>query len=118
MRIEAQRWPATGRGAIGNTNVYVIDTGVDGSHPDLSVVESVSFAKGGGRNGDCNGHGTHVAGTIAAKDDTQGVVGVAPGAAIHAVKVLNCQVAGSWSWTSSAASTGLPRTTAPTRSRT
>jgi aqualysin 1 len=87
-----------GSGSVVNTNVYVIDTGVDGSHPDLSVVESVNFAKGGGRSGDCNGHGTHVAGTIAAKDDTQGVVGVAPGAPIHAVKVLNCQGSGQWSW--------------------
>jgi subtilisin family serine protease len=87
-----------GSGSVGNANVYVIDTGVDGSHPDLSVVQSVSFAKGGSKTGDCNGHGTHVAGTIAAKDDTQGVVGVAPGAAIHAVKVLNCQGSGQWSW--------------------
>jgi subtilisin family serine protease len=87
-----------GLGSVGNTNVYVIDTGVDGSHPDLNVVQFVSFAKGGSKSGDCNGHGTHVAGTIAAKDDTQGVVGVAPGAAIHAVKVLNCQGSGQWSW--------------------
>jgi subtilisin family serine protease len=87
-----------GSGTVADTNIYVIDTGVDGSHPDLHVVESVSFAKGGSRSGDCNGHGTHVSGTIAAKDDTQGVVGVAPGAAIHAVKVLNCQGSGQWSW--------------------
>jgi aqualysin 1 len=87
-----------GSGTVGNTNVYVIDTGVDGAHPDLNVVQSVSFAKGGGKGGDCNGHGTHVAGTIAAKDDTLGVVGVAPGAAVHAVKVLNCQGSGQWSW--------------------
>jgi subtilisin family serine protease len=79
-------------------NVYVIDTGVDSGHPDLNVVQSVSFARGGSKTGDCNGHGTHVAGTIAAKDDTQGVVGVAPGAPIHAVKVLNCQGSGQWSW--------------------
>jgi aqualysin 1 len=89
-----------GSGTASNVNVYVIDTGVDGSHPDLNVVQSVSFVKGGGgnRSGDCNGHGTHVAGTIAAKDDAQGVVGVAPGAPIHAVKVLNCQGSGQWSW--------------------
>jgi subtilisin family serine protease len=88
-----------GQGTVSNANVYVIDTGVDGSHPDLNVVQSVSFVRGGGnRSGDCNGHGTHVAGTIAARDDTQGVVGVAPGAPIHAVKVLNCQGSGQWSW--------------------
>jgi aqualysin 1 len=87
-----------GIGTVSNVNVYVIDTGVDGSHPDLNVVQSVSFARGGSKTGDCNGHGTHVAGTIAAKDDTQGVVGVAPGAPIYAVKVLNCQGSGQWSW--------------------
>jgi subtilisin family serine protease len=87
-----------GSGTVSNVNVYVIDTGVDGSHPDLNVVQAVSFARGGSKTGDCNGHGTHVAGTIAAKDDTQGVVGVAPGAPIHAVKVLNCQGSGQWSW--------------------
>jgi aqualysin 1 len=88
-----------GSGTVSNVNVYVIDTGVDTSHPDLNLVQFVNFAKGGGgRGGDCNGHGTHVAGTIAAKDDTQGVVGVAPGAPIRAVKVLNCQGSGQWSW--------------------
>ncbi|MFL5919515.1 MAG: S8 family peptidase [Gaiellaceae bacterium] len=87
-----------GSGTVSGVDVYVIDTGVDTAHPDLNVVQYASFAKGGGRGGDCNGHGTHVAGTIAAKDDTQGVVGVAPGAAIHAVRVLNCQGSGQWSW--------------------
>jgi subtilisin family serine protease len=87
-----------GSGSVSNVNVYVIDTGVDPGHPDLNVVQSVSFARGGSKTGDCNGHGTHVAGTIAAKDDTQGVVGVAPGAPVHAVKVLNCQGSGQWSW--------------------
>jgi len=85
-----------GTGSVGNTNVYVIDTGVDRNHADLNVISFVNFAKG--KSTDCNGHGTHVAGTIAAKDDTQGVVGVAPGAPVSAVKVLNCQGSGQWSW--------------------
>lgn len=84
-----------GSGAVTNVNVYVIDTGVDTTHPDLNVVSFVKF--GGGPNRDCNGHGTHVAGTIAAGDDSQGVVGVAPGAPIYAVKVLGCSGSGSWS---------------------
>jgi aqualysin 1 len=87
-----------GSGAVGGVNVYVIDTGVEQSHPELNVVNFVSFAKGAGRNTDCNGHGTHVAGTIAARDNDAGVVGVAPGAPITAVKVLNCQGSGQWSW--------------------
>jgi subtilisin family serine protease len=65
-----------GSGAIANVHVYVIDTGADASHPDLNVVNHVNFA--GGPNTDCNGHGTHVSGTIAARDNTQDVVGVAP----------------------------------------
>jgi subtilisin family serine protease len=84
-----------GSGAVTNVNVYVIDTGVETTHPDLNVVSFVQF--GGGPKRDCNGHGTHVAGTIAAKDDAQGVVGVAPGAPIYAVKVLGCSGSGSWS---------------------
>lgn len=84
-----------GSGAISNVNVYVIDTGVDSNHADLSVVRHVNFA--GGQNRDCHGHGTHVAGTIAAKDNASDVVGVAPGAAITGVKVLSCSGSGSTS---------------------
>jgi aqualysin 1 len=84
-----------GSGAITNVDAYVIDTGIDTSHPDLNVVEFRNYA--GGPSTDCNGHGTHVAGTIGAKDDANGVVGVAPGARLHAVKVLKCNGSGSWS---------------------
>ncbi|HYN86157.1 MAG TPA: S8 family serine peptidase, partial [Pyrinomonadaceae bacterium] len=64
-----------GSGAITNVNVYVIDSGVY-AHPDINLVGHVNFA--GGKNEDCNGHGTHVAGTIAARDNADYVVGVAP----------------------------------------
>lgn len=84
-----------GSGAVGNVNVYVIDTGVDSGHPDLNVVNHVNFA--GGRNKDCHGHGTHVAGTIAAKDNSSYVVGAAPGAPITGVKVLGCSGSGTMS---------------------
>jgi subtilisin family serine protease len=84
-----------GTGAVTNVDAYVIDTGIDGSHPDLNFVDSVNFANG--PNKDCNGHGTHVAGTIGARDDQNGVVGVAPGIRLHAVRVLGCGGSGSWS---------------------
>ena len=88
-----------------NVDVAVIDTGIDLDHPDLNVVASTNCASGGpfrqkcGSGGDDdNGHGTHVAGTIAALDNGIGVVGVAPGARLHAVKVLNSQGSGYTSW--------------------
>jgi subtilisin family serine protease len=77
-----------GNGAVSNVNAYIIDTGIDTKHPDLYVVKHVNFA--GGKNADCNGHGTHVAGTVAARDNTSDVVGVAPGAPLTGVKVLGC----------------------------
>ncbi len=82
-------------GEVSNVRVYVIDTGADTEHPDLNVVGHVNFA--GGPNKDCHGHGTHVAGTIAAKDNNKDVVGVAPGAPVTGVKVLGCSGSGSWS---------------------
>jgi subtilisin len=76
-----------GSGSV-NVNVAVIDTGIDSSHPDLNVVGGKGCAPGVGTMDD-NGHGSHVSGTIAAKDDANGVVGVVPGANLYAVKVLN-----------------------------
>ena len=72
-----------------NINVFVVDTGIS-KHPELNIV--------GGRNftttnteawNDGNGHGTHVAGIIGAKDNTIGVVGVAPGVRLWALKTLS-----------------------------
>ena len=83
-----------GAGSVSNVNAYIIDSGV-GTHRDLNKVGHVNFA--GGKNDDCNGHGTHVAGTVAAKDDTNDVVGVAPGAPLTGVKVLGCSGSGTWS---------------------
>ena len=84
-----------GSGAIENAHAYVIDTGIDASHTDLNVTSHVDFASG--PDTDCNGHGTHVAGTVAAKDNTSDVVGVAPGTSLHGVKVLGCGGTGSTS---------------------
>ncbi|HEX6711488.1 MAG TPA: S8 family peptidase [Rubrobacter sp.] len=84
-----------GSGAINNVHAYIIDTGIDIGHPDLNVVGHVNYAKGS--NTDCNGHGTHVAGTVAAEDNSSDVVGVAPGAPLTGVKVLGCSGSGSTS---------------------
>lgn len=76
-----------GSGSV-NVGVAVIDTGIDTSHPDLNVAGGKNCSTGRSYK-DGHGHGTHVAGTIAAKDDGQGVVGVVPGASLYAVRVLN-----------------------------
>ena len=84
-----------GSGSVTGVNVYVIDSGIDTGHADLNVVRHVNFA--GGQNKDCNGHGTHVAGTVAARDNGIDVVGVVPGAPVTGVKVLGCNGSGSYS---------------------
>jgi subtilisin len=69
--------------------VAVLDTGIDLTNGDLNAVSAVNCIKGGTRAQDDNGHGTNVAGTLAAADQGSGVVGVAPGTRLYAVKVLN-----------------------------
>ena len=88
-----------------DVDVAVIDTGVDFQQLDLNVVGGVNCivsVKGGSGcssgGDDDNSHGTHVAGTIGAIDNGSGVVGVAPGARVWAVKVLNSQGSGLSSW--------------------
>ena len=81
-----------GSGAVSNVNAYVIDSGIY-KHRDLRVVNHVNFA-GDGKNYDCYGHGTHVAGIVAAKDNARDVVGAAPGAPLTGVKVTGCRGSG------------------------
>lgn len=72
---------------------WVIDSGIDLDHPDLNVnvSKSISFLSGkqGSSADDQNGHGTHVAGIIAALDNEVGVVGVVPNAVLVSVRVLD-----------------------------
>ena len=83
-----------GSGAV-SVDVAVIDTGI-AKHPDLNVVGGKNCSTGRSYD-DGNGHGTHVAGTIGAKDDGNGVVGVAPGARLWAVRVLDNRGSGTTS---------------------
>jgi subtilisin len=69
--------------------VAVLDTGIDLANGDLHAVSGVNCITSGASAQDDNGHGTNVAGIIAAKDQGSGVVGVAPGTALYAVKVLS-----------------------------
>ncbi|MEA2310683.1 MAG: hypothetical protein QOE28_651, partial [Solirubrobacteraceae bacterium] len=77
--------------------VAVLDTGVDLTQPDLNVLSGTNCVKPGTPAADDNGHGTNVAGIAAARSDGNGVVGVAPGTRIYAVKILNNRATGTLS---------------------
>ncbi|MCZ7383189.1 MAG: S8 family peptidase [Candidatus Methanoperedens sp.] len=74
-----------------NVKIAVLDTGISNSHLDLTVSGGINLVGKSKNNkwNDDNGHGTHVAGIIAARNNSIGVVGVAPDAQLYAVKVLD-----------------------------
>jgi subtilisin family serine protease len=76
-----------------DADIAVLDTGVMPDHPDLNVAGGYDCVAGGGTREesweDQRGHGTQIAGIVAAKDNDFGVVGVAPGARIWAIRVLD-----------------------------
>lgn len=80
-----------------SVNVAVIDTGIDLTHPDLNAVSGTNCVRPGTAAQDDNGHGSHVSGTIAAKNNGAGVVGVAPSTKLYAVKVLDASGSGTQS---------------------
>jgi len=94
-RVDADLNPAAKIDGVDDqldVDIAIIDTGIQPDHPDLRVVWGVSFVGtdcAGGSWADDAGHGTHVAGIAAAIDNSIGVVGMAPGARLWAVKVLN-----------------------------
>lgn len=81
-----------GNNSEAGVDVAIIDTGIDKDHPDLKVVDGVRYYLGlftDSNYDDDNGHGSHVSGIVAARDNDIGVVGIVPGARLYAVKVLN-----------------------------
>lgn len=101
-QIDAPSMWSISRG--GGVKVGIIDTGIDKTHPDLAanIAGGINFVRPKNPTKpvdpsawtDDNGHGTHVAGTIAAIDNTIGVVGVAPNAKLYGIKVLNSSGSG------------------------
>jgi subtilisin family serine protease len=95
-----EAWNAgyTGEGA----RVFILDSGIDIERPDLepniNFSLSTSFNPNEDYIDDLNGHGTHVAGIIAAANNQKGVIGVAPDAEIVAVKVISAEGSGAFSW--------------------
>jgi aqualysin 1 len=92
-RIDQRNLPLNG---IYNYNVtgsgvraYIIDTGIRGSHNEFSGRMGNGYSSIGGGTGDCNGHGTHVAGTVGGT-----VYGVAKGVTLHPIRVLDCNGSG------------------------
>ena len=88
-------WTQSGDGSGSvDVDVYIIDSGVAKADPndpddDLYLYESIDFREGIDEPRDNDGHGTHIAGIIAAIDDQDNIVGVAPAARVHNMKVLN-----------------------------
>ncbi|MCX2970948.1 MULTISPECIES: S8 family peptidase [Streptomyces] len=95
-RIDQRNRPLDGTYTYNNdgsrVTAYIIDTGIDTSHPDFGNRARNVFDAFGGNGRDCNGHGTHVAGTVGGK-----TYGVAKNVELRGVRVLNCQGSGSYS---------------------
>ncbi|MGW7315092.1 S8 family serine peptidase [Streptomyces sp. NPDC054865] len=97
-RIDQRNLPLDGNfttdGNGAGVTAYILDTGIDYKHTEFGGRATFGFdAMGDGRNGqDCNGHGTHVAGTVAGR-----TYGVASKASLVSVRVLGCDGKGTYS---------------------
>ncbi len=94
-RTDAEASSPAGGGDYSGVHAAILDTGIDLDHPDLNVGSSSKNCSSGPSAEDGNGHGSHVAGTVAAKANTIGVRGVAHGGTLTAVRVLNNSGSGS-----------------------
>ena len=74
--------------------VGIFDSGIDVDHPDLTVAGGIDLVGDGRGLDDCNGHGTHVAGIVAARDGARHTVGVAPSAQLYSMRFADCDWAG------------------------
>ncbi|MEU5716315.1 S8 family serine peptidase [Streptomyces sp. NPDC020403] len=96
-RIDQRSLPLDGAYEAAGTGqgvtAYILDTGIESAHTEFGGRVGAGYdAIGDGRDGeDCNGHGTHVAGTVAGR-----TYGVAPSAALVPVRVLDCEGSGTW----------------------
>lgn len=96
-RIDQRNLPFSNTYTFFNTgagvHAYVLDSGIRSTHTQFGARATKDFDAIGGNGGnDCNGHGTHVAGTLGGS-----TYGVAKGVRIHAVRVLNCAGSGAYS---------------------
>jgi Subtilisin-like serine proteases len=85
------RHGGAGNGSGSSKWLWIVDSGIQSNHPDLNVVTNTTYARSfvGGSFEDCNGHGTHVAGTAAAKNNSYGVVGMSAGAWVVPIKIMS-----------------------------
>lgn len=92
-RIEAPAaWDLGTRGE--GSKVGILDSGIDLDHPDLVVAGGIDLVGDGNGLDDCQGHGTHVAGIVAAKDNGNHTVGVAPRTELYSMRFADCTWSG------------------------
>ena len=101
-RVFGRQSPTVSTGGVDgrvDADVAIFDTGIDPTHPDLVVAGGYNCTSSNRASWrDQHGHGTHVAGTVGARDDPAGVVGVAPGVRLWAVRILDASGEGYLSW--------------------